>query len=68
VGTFIGDGYGSFITSADTHTPSLPWSSFSTPKYFHDVGAGLSGTFDPYPVYKVEQSNGYLKITEKIES
>jgi len=72
VGSFVADGFGTFINSDDTHISSFgPYAAYSTPKYFradfNTVGV-FGNPLNAYPIYKVEQSNGYLKVTQKITS
>jgi len=72
VGSFVADGFGTFINSDDTHVSSFgPYAAYSTPKYFRgdfDTAAVFGNPLEAYPIYKVEQSNGYLKVTQIITS
>jgi len=75
VGTFIADEDGTFINSDDTHLISTyefpPYAAFSSPVYMKIVANSISLIGNPYaayPIYKLEQANGYVKITEIITS
>ena len=79
VGTFIADHNGVLLDSADNHEifdsynvyRFPPFAAFATPVYMKIASSPvqfLSNPYDPYPIYKLEQVNGYIQITEKIIS
>lgn len=71
VGSFIADFNGNLISDSDTHNTILygPYAAYATAKYVSISTTSFSlGVVDVHPIYKVEQSNGYLKITEEILS
>ena len=75
VGTFIADANGVLVDSADNHSVSIfffpPYAAFSTPVYMKialNAADFLTNPYNPYPIYKLEQVNGYVQVTQKIIS
>jgi hypothetical protein len=75
VGTFIADANGVLVDSADNHSVSIfffpPYAAFSTPVYMKialTANDFLSNPYTSYPIYKLEQVNGYVQVTQKIIS
>ena len=80
VGTFIADDDGVLLDSADNHTVYdsdtgyyrfPPFAAFATPIYMKIVADSISlvnNPFSSYPIYKLEQDGGYIKVTEIITS
>jgi hypothetical protein len=79
VGTFIADHNGVLLDSADNHEildsnnvyRFPPFAAFATPVYMKIASSPvqfLGNPYNPYPIYKLEQVNGYIQITEKIIS
>jgi len=74
VGTFIFDVYGEAVNENDSYTYAMlfgPYAYYSQPRYIFigTINSYVSGgVFNPYPLFKLEQVNGYLQITEKIEA
>ena len=74
VGTYVADGFDNFLSSSSMGNFGQ-YAAFSTPKYMRVAAnvplgsaGGFSNPFDAFPIYKVEQANGYLQITEIITS
>lgn len=71
VGSYMTDGFGTFINSNNTHLGFAPYAAFATPK-FMTVKLNIINPFPPalnvYPIYKIEQANGFIQITQKITS
>jgi|MEHZ01.5.fsa_nt_MEHZ011471514.1_9 hypothetical protein len=69
VGSYVADGYGTFLSSTSMGFTGGQYAAFATPKYMR-VAATTVGSFgDPFvafPTYKVEQANGYVQITQII--
>ena len=75
VGTFIADANGVLVDSADNHSVSIfffpPYAAFLTPVYMKialTANDFLSNPYTSYPIYKLEQVNGYIQVTQKIIS
>lgn len=72
VGSYVADGFGTFINSSNTHGSNFgPFAAYATPKYFcvrENVPGSFGNPFAAFPIYKVEQANGFIKITQKITS
>lgn len=72
VGSYMTDGFGTFINSSNTHVSGFgPYAAYATPKYMvlrADVINPFGSPINVYPVYKIEQANGYIQITEIITS
>jgi hypothetical protein len=79
VGTFIADHNGVLLDSADNHEifdsynvyRFPPFAAFATPVYMKIASSPvqfLSNPYNPYPIYKLEQVNGYIQITQIITS
>lgn len=79
VGTFIADHNGVLLDSADNHEildsynvrRFPPFAAFATPVYMKIASSPvqfLGNPYNPYPIYKLEQVNGYIQITQIITS
>jgi|MEHZ01.4.fsa_nt_MEHZ011256762.1_12 hypothetical protein len=72
VGTFIADFQGTFFDSSNNHNTSFydAFSYFNTAKYFSIKSTARVGgsTINETPIYKLEQNNGFIQITQIITS
>ena len=71
VGSYMTDGFGTFINSNNTHVGFAPYAAFSTPKFMTVKLNQINPFPNPlnvYPIYKIEQANGFIQITQKITS
>lgn len=70
VGTFIADFQGTFFDSSNNHNTSFydAYSYFNTAKYFSIKSSARAGgsTISETTIYKLEQNNGYIQITQII--
>tara|TARA_B110000285_G_scaffold203670_1_gene239961 strand:+ start:5805 stop:6683 length:879 start_codon:yes stop_codon:yes gene_type:complete len=74
VGSYVADGFGNFLSSSNMGNFGQ-YAAFSTPKYMRFAAnvplgsaGGFTNPFNAFPIYKVEQANGFIQITQIITS